>query len=80
MSLWALRAVDCPYPLLERLKLLIAAQDGIVTDTEFSAAVRVHFRLPEGKVSSFDAALTELSAGSMAAEELGEEFLPGLRE
>ena len=63
-----------------KLKLLIAAQDGIVTDTEFSAAVRVHFRLPEGKVSSFDAALTELSAGSMAAEELGEEFLPGLRE
>ena len=80
MSLWTALAVDLPYPMLERLKLLASAHGGIVENTEFGAAVRLSLRLPSGNVSAFEAALTELSAGAIAAERLGESFLPGERE
>lgn len=80
MRLWSALAVDCPYPLLERLKLLIAAHDGVVESTDFAAAVRVGFLLPSEKVEAFTAALTELSAGGMEVTRAGERFLPGARE
>lgn len=80
MRLWSALAVDCPYPLLERLKLLIAAHDGVVESTDFAAAVRVGFLLPTEKVEAFTAALTELSAGGMEVTRAGERFLPGARE
>lgn len=80
MRLWTSLAVDCPYPMLERLKLLIAAHKGIVQDTQFGAAVAVSLLLPSEGVSGFEAALTELSAGTMTAENEGESFLPGERE
>ncbi len=80
MRLWSALAVDCPYPMLERLKLLIAAHDGVLGETEFGAAVGVHFLLPKEKAESFAAALTELSAGGLAAQSEGERFLPGPRE
>ena len=80
MRLWTCLTVDCPYPMLERLKLLIAAHNGTVQDTAFGAAVSVKLLLPSEGVGAFEAALTELSAGTMAAVNEGEEFLPGARE
>ncbi len=80
MRLWTSLAVDCPYPMLERLKLLIAAHKGIMQDTQFGAAVSVQLLLPSEGVAGFEAALTELSAGTMTAENGGESFLPGERE
>lgn len=80
LRLWSALAVDCPYPLLERLKLLIAAHDGVVESTDFAAAVRVGFLLPAEKENPFTAALTELSAGGMEVAREGERYLPGARE
>lgn len=80
MRLWTRLFVDCPYPMLERLKLLIAAHTGVLQDTQFGAAVTLDFLLPSEGVSAFDAALTELSAGTMCARSEGEAFLPGERE
>ena len=80
MRLWSAVTVDCPYPMLERLKLLAAAHGGTVEGTDFGAAVSVRILLPQENAASFDAALTELSAGTMTARREGERFLPGPRE
>ena len=80
MRLWSAVTVDCPYPMLERLKLLAAAHGGTVEGTDFGAAVSVRILLPQENAASFDAALTELSAGTMTARREGECFLPGPRE
>lgn len=80
MRLWSAVTVDCPYPMLERLKLLAAAHGGTVEGTDFGAAVSVRILLPQENAAGFDAALTELSAGTMTAQREGERFLPGPRE
>ena len=80
MRLWSAVTVDCPYPMLERLKLLAAAHGGTVEGTDFGAAVSIRILLPQENAAGFDAALTELSAGTMTARREGERFLPGPRE
>lgn len=80
MRLWSAVTVDCPYPMLERLKLLAAAHGGTVEGTDFGAAVSVRILLPQENAAGFDAALTELSAGTMTARRESERFLPGPRE
>ena len=80
MRLWSAVTVDCPYPMLERLKLLAAAHGGTVEGTDFGAVVSVCILLPQENAAGFDAALTELSAGTMTARREGERFLPGPRE
>ena len=44
---WSAVTVDCPYPMLERLKLLAAAHGGTVEGTDFGAAVSVRILLPQ---------------------------------
>lgn len=80
MRLWSAVTVDCPYPMLERLKLLAAAHGGTVEGTDFGAAVSIRILLPQENAAGFDTALTELSAGTMTARCEGERFLPGPRE
>ena len=80
VSLWTLWDVPCPYPLLERLKLEIAAQGGVLRDADYGAEVTRHTAvLPEG-AEAFAARLTELSAGKLSMVPMGEEYLPGPRE
>ena len=73
---WVELAVDCPYSYLERVKLECTALDGAVGEIEYAAAVTVHALLPEGNAAAFAARMTELSAGTFAAAELGERFHP----
>ena len=80
MSLWTLWDVPCTYPLFERVKLEITACGGVVRDTEYGADIRLRAAFPAGGGEQFVPRLTELSAGSLAMEAAGEEFLPGLRE
>ena len=80
MSLWTLWDVPCTYPLFERVKLEITACGGVVRDTEYGADIRLRAAFPAGGAEQFVPRLTELSAGSLAMEAAGEEFLPGPRE
>lgn len=80
MSLWTLWDVPCTYPLFERVKLEITACGGVVRDTAYGADIRLRAAFPAGGAEQFVPRLTELSAGSLAMEAAGEEFLPGLRE
>lgn len=69
---WVCLDVDCPYPLFERVKLEIAAAGGVEGEHIYAQAVTVRALLPEGVVEAFQARMTELSSGSVAALVTGE--------
>lgn len=80
MSLWTCWDVPCTYPLLERMKLEIAACGGVIRDTEYGEEILLHAAFPAGGAEHFVPRLEELSAGQLAMTAAGEEFLPGNRE
>ena len=80
MSLWTLWDIPCSYSLFERMKLEIAACDGVVRDAEYGADIVIRAAFPAGGAEKFAPRLTELSAGQLEMLEAGEEFLPGPRE
>ena len=71
---WAETAVSCPYNLLERMKLEVAAAKGILGEIEYGADVRINALLPAENWEGYEARITELTAGQIAAEKLGEVF------
>ena len=71
---WVELWVECPYNYFERVKLEVAAYDGVEGEHEYGAAVLVKALLPEGEVESFSARMVELSAGSFEAMVMGEAF------
>ncbi len=74
MRLWSRVESPCPYPLLERVKLLVGKQGGVLCDCEYGADVLVSAMFPADGVEAFSEALTELSGGKVAANPAGEEF------
>ena len=71
---WARTVVECPYPLLERMKQEIAAAQGILGEIEYGAQVRIPALLPAEHWPAYQARITEVTAGKIAAEKLGETF------
>ena len=80
MGLWSRVEIPCVYPLFERLKLEIAALDGIIDDTEYGADIRLQVSLPSANTNLMQHRLTELSGGQLQLQVRGEEFRPGPRE
>jgi len=74
MALWREYTLPCPYPLYERVKRLLEAQEAVVTDTDYGAEVRFQALLRHDRAEAFETALTELSAGSVRAIRGGERF------
>ena len=71
---WAQTVVECPYPLLERMKQEIATAQGILGEIEYGAQVRIPALLPVEHWPAYQARITEVTAGKIAAEKLGETF------
>ena len=80
MGLWRQVRMRCPYPLLERVKLEIGALGGMIDDTEYGADVVVTASMPDDGAEKLQTRLTELSAGGIVLEILGENYRPGMRE
>ena len=80
MSLWTLWEVPCTYPLLERVKLEIAACGGVVRSADYGADILLQAAFPAGGAEQFAPRLTALSAGGLEMLPSGEEFLPGPRQ
>lgn len=80
MSQWTLWDVECTYPLFERMKLEIAACNGVVRQTDYGADILIRAAFPAGGAEEFSPRLRELSAGQLTMLEAGEEFLPGPKE
>ena len=71
---WAQTVVECPYPLLERMKQEISAAQGILGEIEYGAQVRIPALLPVEHWPAYQARITEVTAGRLQAEKLGETF------
>lgn len=80
MGLWRQVRLHCPYPLLERVKLEISTWGGLIDNTEYGADVAVTASMPEDGAEQLQDRLTELSAGGIILQVLGENYRPGLRE
>ncbi|MCF0123003.1 MAG: YigZ family protein [Ruminiclostridium sp.] len=77
---WVETAVSCPYSLFERMKLEVAAAQGILGEIEYGSDVRLYALLPAENWADYEARVTELTAGQIAAEKLGEVFRAGPAE
>lgn len=80
VSLWTMWEVPCTYPLLERVKLELAAAGGIMEDAEYGAEIVLRCAFPEGGAEAFGRRLTELSAGALEMQPQGACFRPGPKE
>ena len=71
---WSVLYLPCPYTFYERVKLEIAAFEGIIRDTQFGAEVELEVLLAEGQVAAFLERLTDMTAATVEAMEVGKEY------
>ncbi|MBR6677449.1 MAG: YigZ family protein [Oscillospiraceae bacterium] len=80
VRLWTEVEIPVPYAMFERVKLELTPFGAVITDSLFGADVTIQALLPAENVEPFQLRLTELSAGSLAVQVVGEVFRPGQRE
>ena len=71
---WTVLYLPCPYSWYERVKLMIEAFGGIIRSTDFGADVELELLLPEGQTAPFLEKLTDMSAATIEAMEIGQEY------
>ncbi|MEG1721081.1 MAG: YigZ family protein [Pseudoflavonifractor sp.] len=68
MRPWTAIFLPCPYPFLERIKLELAAAQGVLGEIQYGAEVGIHALLPSDKVNGFTDRITELTAGTCGVQ------------
>ena len=71
---WTVLYLPCPYTYYERVKLEVAAFDGIIRDTQFGAEVELEILLSEAQTQPFLDKLTDMTAATVEAMEIGKEY------
>ena len=71
---WTVLYVPCPYSFYERVKLEVAAFGGILRKTDFGSEVELEILLPEAQTTPFLDRLTDMSAATIEAMEIGQEY------
>ena len=71
---WRETAIDCSYAQAEKLRTEIAAAGGLVTDTEYGAAVTLRVLVPEEQSEAFAERIFDQTAGSVKVRVTGESF------
>lgn len=74
VQLWEQLLISCPYGLYERIRRELETAGAVVSSTEFGAEVTVEALLEKGKSADLGPRLAEISAGSVEALVLGEEY------
>ena len=72
--IWTVLYLPCPYTYYERVKLEIAAFDGILRDTQFGAEVEMEILLAAAKTQPFLDRITDMTAGMVEGMEIGQEY------
>ena len=68
---WDRVDVWTPYAFYDRVKLELAAQGGVIEDTEYGADILLHAMLPQENTAACTDALRELTAGRVKPEHTG---------
>ena len=71
---WSVIYLPCPYNYYERVKLEIAAFDGVLRDTQFGAEVELEILIARGKAQDFLDRITDMTAGTVEGMETGQEY------
>ena len=71
---WTVLYVPCPYNFYERVKLETEAFGGIIRDTNFGAEVELEILVAEGQTEAFLEKLTDMTAGTVEAMEVAQEY------
>jgi uncharacterized YigZ family protein len=71
---WSVLYVPCPYTFYERVKLEVAAFDGIIRDTQFGAEVELEILVAQGRMQEFLGRITDMTAGTVEGMETGLEY------
>ena len=71
---WVAMEVPCSYGLFERMRLEIAAFDGVIENVDYGADVVLSALLPEEKAADFAAHVLDVTAGTVEVLEAGEQF------
>lgn len=71
---WTVLYLPCPYSFYDRVKLEIAAFEGVIRDTQFTAEVELEILIAEGKTQVFLDKITDMTAGTVEAMEIGQEY------
>lgn len=79
MQPWTRLFLHAPYPLLEQLKLLCGQCDGKVEDIAYADQVALTLLFPSEKVDRFTSLVTELTAGGLSSQVLGEVMAPAVK-
>ena len=71
---WTVLYIPCPYNFYERVKLETEAFGGVIRDTNFGAEVELEILVAEGQTQAFLDKLTDMTAGTLEAMEIGQEY------
>ena len=71
---WTALYIPCPYTFYERVKLECESFGAVIRKTDFGAEVEMEILVAAGDVESFVAKLTDMTAGTVEAMEIGQEY------
>ena len=71
---WTVLYVPCPYNFYERVKLETEAFGGIIRETTFGAEVELEILVAAPETQAFLEILTDMTAGTVEAMEIGQEY------
>lgn len=60
--------IRCPYSLLDRIRLEIAAAEAEILSTDYAADITLSIRIPEAKAVSFSERIFDLTSGTVKCE------------
>ena len=71
---WTVLYVPCPYNFYERVKLETESFGGIIRETTFGAEVELEILVAAPQTEAFLEKLTDMTAGTVEAMEVGQEY------
>ena len=71
---WTALYLPCPYSHYERVKLAVAAFDGLIRKTDYGAEIELEVLFPEGRTQAFLTHLRDMTSGTVEAMEIGQEY------
>ena len=71
---WTVLYVPCPYTYYERMKLEVEAFGGVIRKTDFGSEVELEILVAAPKTQAFLEKLTDMTAGTVDALEIGQEY------
>lgn len=71
---WTALYLPCPYSYYERVKLAVAAFDGLIRKTDYGTEIELEVLFPEGRTQAFLTHLRDMTSGTVEAMEIGQEY------